>query len=171
MENLPEEVIYNIAEFLEYRNNNRYSPDLISFHFVNKTLFNMYKFDIREILKLLSAKYVKTSMIRAYDGRSSCSISRDAEEMHECAIHLQKMLEKLNIKVPPTRSQICKYYNILYDIGKFYIFEDVGDKDRDNEDYYPSGGYMRHYLSHVVSINDKNYVIFMNKLCPLIHKF
>jgi len=186
MENLPEDIIYNIAGFLgrKYDYDNE-SEDLILLHFVNKSLFNMYKYNIREILKLLSAKYVKTSIMHAYDGKvNSTSMSRFCEEKYFCAKSLHEKLEKLNIIVPEIKNKnkykdndkdsyvyndkiYNKYYNILSSIGiDFYISDYFGDDEDMNDRYYPSGGYMRHYFYHIISIKDKKYVISMDKLCP-----
>jgi hypothetical protein len=178
MENLPEEIIYNIAGFLEHGYDED-SKDLISLHFVNKILFNMYRYSIRKILKLLSAKYVKTSIMHAYDGQgNSGGMSRYFEEKYYYAKSLHEILEKLNIKIPEIKDKFIfcmvdndqiyhKYYNIFNDIGsKFYVSDYFGDDEDMNEQYYPSGGYMRHYFYHIISINDKKYVISMDKLCP-----
>jgi hypothetical protein len=178
MENLPEEIIYNIAGFLEHKYDSE-SEDLISLHFVNKSLFNMYKYNIRRILKLLSANYVKTTIMHGYDGReNSSNMSRYCEEYYFCAKSLHETLEKLNIKVPELKEKFIlgmidndnlyhKYYEIFNDIGcKFYILDYFGDDEDMNKHHYPSSGYMRHYFYHIISINDKKYVISMNKLCP-----
>ena len=180
MENLPEEIIYNIAGFLEHRHNrNKDSKDLISLHFVNKNLFNMYKYNIRSILKLLGAKYENTSIIHNYDGKgNSSSIRNYCEETYYYGKELHEILEKLNIKVPEIKEDYLKlnmvnndeiyhpYYKILFDIGYNFLISDYFEDENKDIEHYPSGGYMRHYFYHIISINDKKYVISMNTLCP-----
>jgi hypothetical protein len=176
MDNLPEELVFKIAEYLEYPSYyGKDSEDIIALHLASKSLFNIYKFNCRKILELLGAKYEKTTLQHHYDGSGNYSRIGEYNEEMTAVRSLRTVCDKFNIKLPnmPTSDNIIfmpmnikkddiPYFTIVSTMGlKFQIFDYNGDEIH----YYPSGGCTRHYYYHVISINDNKLFVTMDNKC------